>query len=134
NIKGAGTSTIKIKGVEHPHGSHHQVIPDRIEAGTYMCIAAACGEDIVINNIIPTHVEPLTVKLKELGVDINVSDDSATIKRSAPYASVDIKTLVYPGFATDLQQTITTLLFIADGVYFVTVIIYTTRFKHLLAL
>lgn len=130
NIKGAGTSTIKIKGVEHLHGSHHQVIPDRIEAGTYMCIAAACGEDIVINNIIPTHVEPLTVKLKELGVDINVSDDSATIKRSAPYASVDIKTLVYPGFATDLQQPITPLLFMADGVSFVTETIYPARFKH----
>ncbi|SIN58925.1 UDP-N-acetylglucosamine 1-carboxyvinyltransferase [Mycobacteroides abscessus subsp. abscessus] len=95
DIKGAGTSTIKINGVEHLHGSHHQVIPDRIEAGTYMCIAAACGEDITINNIIPTHVEPLTVKLKELGVDIQVGDDSAVIQRSTPYASVDIKTLVF---------------------------------------
>ena len=130
NIKGAGTSTIKIKGVEHLHGSHHQVIPDRIEAGTYMCIAAACGEDIVINNIIPTHVEPLTVKLKELGVNINVGDDSVTIKRSTPYSSVDIKTLVYPGFATDLQQPITPLLFMADGVSFVTETIYPARFKH----
>ena len=130
DIKGAGTSTIKINGVSKLHGSNHQVIPDRIEAGTYMCIAAACGEDIVINNIIPTHVEPLTVKLKELGVDINVSDDSVTIKRSAPYASVDIKTLVYPGFATDLQQPITPLLFMADGVSFVTETIYPARFKH----
>ena len=130
DIKGAGTSTIKINGVEHLHGSHHQVIPDRIEAGTYMCIAAACGEDITINNIIPTHVEPLTVKLKELGVDIQVGDDSAVIKRSTPYASVDIKTLVYPGFATDLQQPITPLLFMADGVSFVTETIYPARFRH----
>ena len=127
---GAGTSTIKINGVDRLHGSHHQVIPDRIEAGTYMCIAAACGEDIQINNIIPTHVEPLTVKLKELGVDIQVGDDSAKIKRSAPYASVDIKTLVYPGFATDLQQPITPLLFMADGVSFVTETIYPARFRH----
>ena len=130
DIKGAGTSTIKINGVDRLHGSHHQVIPDRIEAGTYMCIAAACGEDIQINNIIPTHVEPLTVKLKELGVDIQVGDDSAKIKRSAPYASVDIKTLVYPGFATDLQQPITPLLFMADGVSFVTETIYPARFRH----
>lgn len=130
DIKGAGTSTIKINGVDHLHGSHHQVIPDRIEAGTYMCIAAACGEDIQINNIIPTHVEPLTVKLKELGVDIQVEDDSAKIKRSTPYSSVDIKTLVYPGFATDLQQPITPLLFMADGVSLVTETIYPERFKH----
>lgn len=130
DIKGAGTSTIKINGVDHLHGSHHQVIPDRIEAGTYMCIAAACGEDIQINNIIPTHVEPLTVKLKELGVDIQVGDDSAKIKRSTPYSSVDIKTLVYPGFATDLQQPITPLLFMADGVSFVTETIYPARFRH----
>lgn len=130
DIKGAGTSTIKINGVERLHGSHHQVIPDRIEAGTYMCIAAACGEDIRINNIIPTHVEPLTVKLKELGVDIQVDDDSVFIRRSTPYSSVDIKTLVYPGFATDLQQPITPLLFMADGVSFVTETIYPARFKH----
>jgi len=130
DIKGAGTSTIKINGVERLHGSHHQVIPDRIEAGTYMCIAAACGENIRINNIIPTHVEPLTVKLKELGVDIQVDDDSVFIRRSTPYSSVDIKTLVYPGFATDLQQPITPLLFMADGVSFVTETIYPARFKH----
>ncbi|NQD99200.1 UDP-N-acetylglucosamine 1-carboxyvinyltransferase, partial [Staphylococcus xylosus] len=131
DIKGAGTSTIKINGVEQLHGSHHQVIPDRIEAGTYMCIAAACGENIRINNIIPTHVEPLTVKLKELGVDIQVEDDSVLIRRSTPYSSVDIKTLVYPGFATDLQQPITPLLFMADGVSFVTETIYPARFKHI---
>lgn len=130
DIKGAGTSTIKINGVEHLHGSRHQVIPDRIEAGTYMCIAGACGNGIQVNNIISTHIEPLIVKLKELGVDIEVGEDSARIKRSLPYTSVDIKTLVYPGFATDLQQPITPLLFMADGVSFVTETIYPERFKH----
>ena len=130
DIKGAGTSTLKINGVKHLHGSEHQVIPDRIEAGTYMCIAAACGEEIKINNIIPTHVEPLIVKLKELGLDIQVNEDSAMIRRGDKYKSVDIKTLVYPGFATDLQQPITPLLFMADGVSFVTETIYPARFKH----
>lgn len=130
NIKGAGTSTIKIMGVPHLHGSNHQVIPDRIEAGTYMCIAAACGEEVKINNIIPTHLEPLSVKMKELGVDLTIEDDSVLIKRQPTYKSVDIKTLVYPGFATDLQQPITPLLFLTDGVSFVTETIYPARFKH----
>ena len=130
DIKGAGTSTIKINGVSKLHGSNHQVIPDRIEAGTYMCIAAACGDDIKLNYIIPTHIEPLAVKMKELGVDIQVDDDSVSIKRNTPYKSVDIKTLVYPGFATDLQQPITPLLFLTEGVSFVTETIYPARFRH----
>ena len=74
DIKGAGTSTLKINGVDSLHGSEYQIIPDRIEAGTYMCIAAV-GEEITINNIVPKHVEALTVKLKELGVDIQVDGD-----------------------------------------------------------
>ncbi|MCU5746589.1 UDP-N-acetylglucosamine 1-carboxyvinyltransferase [Staphylococcus sp. SQ8-PEA] len=129
-IKGAGTSTIKITGVERLTGSNHQVIPDRIEAGTYMCIAAACGKDVTINNIIPTHIEPLTVKLKELGVDVNMGEDSVRINRSEPYESVNIKTLVYPGFATDLQQPITPLLFLSNGISTVTETIYPERFRH----
>ncbi|WP_251518235.1 MULTISPECIES: UDP-N-acetylglucosamine 1-carboxyvinyltransferase [Staphylococcus] len=130
DIKGAGTSTIKINGVDRLHGSRHQVIPDRIEVGTYMCIAAASGEQMRINNIIPTHVESLIVKLKELGVDLEVGEDYAVINKSDAFNSVDIKTLVYPGFATDLQQPITPLLFKADGVSFVTDTIYPARFKH----
>ena len=90
-----------------------------------MCIAAV-GEEITINNIVPKHVEALTVKLKELGVDIQVDGDAekAIIKRKSSYKNVDIKTLVYPGFATDLQQPITPLLFMADGPSFVTETIY----------
>ncbi|REI29247.1 UDP-N-acetylglucosamine 1-carboxyvinyltransferase [Staphylococcus felis] len=129
-VSGAGTSSIKITGVERLHGSRHAIIPDRIEAGTYMCIAAASGERVVINNIIPKHVEPLTVKLKELGVGIEVGDDYMIVKSCNQYNSVDIKTLVYPGFATDLQQPITPLLFLADGPSFVTDTIYPERFKH----
>ena len=132
DIKGAGTSTLKINGVDSLHGSEYQIIPDRIEAGTYMCIAAAVGEEITINNIVPKHVEALTVKLKELGVDIQVDGDAekAIIKRKSSYKNVDIKTLVYPGFATDLQQPITPLLFMADGPSFVTETIYPARFRH----
>ncbi|CDR62081.1 UDP-N-acetylglucosamine 1-carboxyvinyltransferase [Staphylococcus schweitzeri] len=130
NIKGAGTSTIKITGVEKLHGSEYQVIPDRIEAGTYMCIAAACGENIILNNIVPKHVETLTAKFSELGVDVDVQDERLHINNNAPYQFVDIKTLVYPGFATDLQQPITPLLFMANGPSFVTDTIYPERFKH----
>lgn len=130
NIKGAGTSTIKITGVEKLHGSEYQVIPDRIEAGTYMCIAAACGENIILNNIVPKHVETLTAKFSELGVNVDVQDERLRINNNAPYQFVDIKTLVYPGFATDLQQPITPLLFMANGPSFVTDTIYPERFKH----
>ncbi|HCX0315672.1 TPA: UDP-N-acetylglucosamine 1-carboxyvinyltransferase, partial [Staphylococcus aureus] len=130
NIKGVGTSTIKINGVKELHGSEYQVIPDRIEAGTYMCIAAACGENVILNNIVPKHVETLTAKFSELGVNVDVRDERIRINNNAPYQFVDIKTLVYPGFATDLQQPITPLLFMANGPSFVTDTIYPERFKH----
>ncbi|MEN4429598.1 UDP-N-acetylglucosamine 1-carboxyvinyltransferase [Staphylococcus capitis] len=130
NIKGAGTTTIKINGVEELHGSENQIIPDRIEAGSYMCMAAAMGEEVVLNNIVPKHVEALTVKLRELGVDIQIDDEKAIIRKQSPYKNVDIKTLVYPGFATDLQQPITPLLFMTNGPSFVTDTIYPARFKH----
>ncbi|MCE5098106.1 UDP-N-acetylglucosamine 1-carboxyvinyltransferase [Staphylococcus devriesei] len=131
-IKGAGTSSLKISGVEELHGTEYSVIPDRIEAGTYMCIAAAVGKEISINNIVPKHVEALTMKLKELGADVEVDSDAekVTIKRQSTYKNVDIKTLVYPGFATDLQQPITPLLFMTDGPSFVTETIYPARFRH----
>lgn len=130
NIKGAGTSTITINGVKELHGSEYQVIPDRIEAGTYMCIAAACGENVILNNIVPKHVETLTAKFSELGVNVDIRDERILINNNAPYQFVDIKTLVYPGFATDLQQPITPLLFMANGPSFVTDTIYPERFKH----
>lgn len=131
NIKGAGTSTIKITGVDHLHGVTHQIIPDRIEAGSYMCMAAACGAEVELDNIIPKHIEPLTVKLRELGVDVEIDDDRVKLKGQLPFNSVNIKTLVYPGFATDLQQPITPLLFLADGPSFVTDTIYPERFRHI---
>ncbi len=129
-IRGAGTDTLKIEGVEHLHGTTHTIIPDRIEAGTYMCAAAAMGEEVVIENIIPLHMEPLTAKLIEMGVDVEVGEDKAVIRKSGPLSPLTITTNVYPGFATDLQQPYTPLLFMTTGESTVTDTIYPARFNH----
>jgi len=130
-IKGAGTDVIRIDGVDALHGCRHSIIPDRIEAGTYMILAAAMGERVIIDNVIPQHVESLTAKLREMGVDIEVYDDQIAISRGTkPLKKVDVKTLVYPGFPTDLQQPFTALLTQAHGTSIVTDTIYGARFKH----
>lgn len=129
-IKGAGTDVIRIDGVEKLHGCRHTIIPDRIEAGTYMILAAAQGEGVIIDNCIPHHLESLIAKLREMGVSVDVYDDQVFVKKSPTYKPVDVKTLVYPGFPTDLQQPFTALLTQADGSSIVTDTIYTARFKH----
>lgn len=129
-IRGAGTDTLKIEGVESLHGTKHAIIPDRIEAGTYMCAAAAMGEKVYIENIIPLHLEPLIAKLKEMGTEIELGEDSILIKGKDEYKPVDIQTSVYPGFATDLQQPFTPLLLKANGQSKITETIYPARFKH----
>ncbi|WML46262.1 UDP-N-acetylglucosamine 1-carboxyvinyltransferase [Neobacillus sp. PS3-40] len=132
NIKGAGTDIIRIDGVDSLHGCHHTIIPDRIEAGTYMIIGAAVGGGVLIDNVIPQHLESLIAKLREMGVRIESGDDQVFIERGPnPLKAVDIKTLVYPGFATDLQQPFTTLLTNATGSCVVTDTIYGARFKHI---
>ncbi|MDN4524766.1 UDP-N-acetylglucosamine 1-carboxyvinyltransferase [Fictibacillus fluitans] len=131
-IKGAGTDVIRIDGVDHLHGCRHSIIPDRIEAGTYMILAAAVGQQVVIDNVIPLHLESLIAKLREMGVQIETKDDQVLIHSSSgPLKSVDIKTLVYPGFPTDLQQPFTSLLTKAEGTSLVTDTIYSARFKHI---
>ncbi|WP_031545270.1 UDP-N-acetylglucosamine 1-carboxyvinyltransferase [Salinicoccus luteus] len=130
DIRGAGTDTIKINGVEKLHGTTHNIIPDRIEAGTYMITGAAVGDKFTVRNIIPTHMESLTAKLEELGVEIEIGDDFATITKPEKYKPISVKTQVYPGFATDLQQPLTPLLFMADGVSKITETIYPARFRH----
>ncbi|WP_332628636.1 UDP-N-acetylglucosamine 1-carboxyvinyltransferase [Halalkalibacter flavus] len=130
-IKGAGTNVIRIDGVESLNGCRHSIIPDRIEAGTYMILASAMGQKVVIDNIIPYHVESLIAKLREMGVGIEVSDDKLLIHNSGEKVGVDIKTLVYPGFPTDLQQPFTSLLTQAEGTSIVTDTIYNARFKHI---
>lgn len=130
NIKGAGTDTIKIFGVDKMRGTRHSIIPDRIEAGTYMIAGAIKGQNYRVNNIIPTHMESLTSKLQEIGVEIEEGDDYVVLSHPETYKPVSLKTQVYPGFATDLQQPITPLLFLTDGVSKITETIYPARFRH----
>lgn len=134
NIKGAGTNVITIEGVERLGGTFHEIIPDRIEAGTYMIIAAAAAEEVTIENIIPQHVESLLSKLKDMGVGVQIERDHVIIRKAKDLKPVDVKTLPYPGFATDLQQPLTTLLTQAIGESIVSETIYTERFKHCLEL
>lgn len=130
-IKGAGTDVIRIDGVEQLHGCRHSIIPDRIEAGTYMIIGAAMGKEMIIDNVIPQHLEAVIAKMREMGVVVETSDDQIFVATKEHLRAVDIKTLVYPGFPTDLQQPFTSLLTKASGTSIVTDTIYSARFKHI---
>ncbi|HLR03879.1 MAG TPA: UDP-N-acetylglucosamine 1-carboxyvinyltransferase [Virgibacillus sp.] len=130
NIKGVGTDVIRIEGVSSLNGCQHTIIPDRIEAGTYAIAAAAAGEKVVIDNVISQHLESLLAKLREMGVTIEETDEQLHISPQRALKSVDIKTLVYPGFPTDLQQPFTTLLTKAVNTGVVTDTIYSGRMKH----
>jgi UDP-N-acetylglucosamine 1-carboxyvinyltransferase len=132
DVRGAGTDVIRINGVKELGGCHHTVIPDQIEAGTYMIAAAATGGDVVVNQVIPKHMESVTAKLKEMGVEITEEDESLRVRVNAtkPLKNVSIKTLVYPGFPTDLQQPMSSLLSVAKGIGIVTETIFEGRFKH----
>ena len=130
-IRGVGTDSITIEGVEELHGTFHEIIPDRIEAGTFLVIAAAAGEKVVVQNIIPQHLEALISKLKEMGVHMDVIGDSIVVYGDhKKLNAVNVKTQIYPGFATDLQQPLTTLLTQAEGISRVKETIYIERFKH----
>lgn len=129
-IKGAGTETIRIEGVDSLHGCRHSIIPDRIQAGTYMIIAAATRGDVLIDNVIPKHMEAMTAKLEEMGVTVHEMDESIRIIGAPDYSSIDVKALVYPGFATDLQSPMTSLLTQAKGVSILSDYVYSNRFKH----
>lgn len=130
-IKGAGTDTITIQGVDYLHSCIHEIIPDRIEAGTYLIIASAIGEKVEIQNIIPQHLDSLISKLKEMGVNLEILDDSIIVRESKNLKAIDVSTQVYPGFATDLQQPITALLTQARGVSKISDTIYPERFTHI---
>ena len=130
-IHGAGTSKITIDGVSRLKGCIHEIIPDRIEAGTYISLAAAIGDGILVKNVIPQHIEALLSKLEEMGVDYNVTADSVYVfPVNKTLKPIEITTQTFPGFATDLQQPITPLLMKADGVSLVQDKIYPERFKH----
>lgn len=129
-IKGAGTETIRIEGVTEMHGCRHSIIPDRIQAGTYMIAAAATRGNVLIDNVIPKHLEALTAKLLEMGVDIEELDESIRVIGRAKYQHADVKALIYPGFATDLQSPMTSMLTQAEGVSVLSDFVYSNRFKH----
>jgi UDP-N-acetylglucosamine 1-carboxyvinyltransferase len=129
-IKGAGTETIRIEGVSRLLGCRHSIIPDRIQAGTYMIAAAATAGDVTIDNIIPKHMEALSAKLQEMGAHVYVMDESIRVIGQIQYENIDVKALVYPGFATDLQSPMTSLLMRAKGVSILTDLVYNNRFKH----
>ncbi len=131
NVTGAGTDEIRIEGAPVLNGCFHQVVPDRIEAGTYLMIASLLGEDVTVNNIIPEHLDGLISKLKEIGINLEVNAESVTvINREEKLNPVSIKTGVYPSFATDLQQVFITLLTQVPGENTVIETIYPDRFRH----
>lgn len=130
-IKGAGTSTITIIGVKYLHSCFHEVIPDRIEAGTYLIIGALLGKKLKIDNMIPSHLEALIAKLTECGVNMEIGLDNIIINDTNEYISTNIKTLVYPGFATDLQQIMATFLTQCHGRSVIEETIYENRFQNL---
>ena len=131
NIKGAGTDTIRIRGVERLHGSEYSIIPDQIEAGTYMIAAAATGGDVYIRNVIPKHLEAITAKLIEIGAKVEEYDDCVRVHSNGRMGYANVKTMPYPGFPTDMQPQMVTLLALSEGVSIVTEAIFETRFKYI---
>ncbi len=131
NIKGAGTDVIRIDGVEKLHGCTYSVIPDQIEAGTYMVAVAATGGDVTVNNVIPKHLESIIAKLREMFVEVIEYDDSVRVISDGKLKGVNIKTLPYPGFPTDLQQPIVAALSMAEGTSIITESVYEARFKYI---
>lgn len=134
HVRGAGTSIVTIDGVDQLNGCVHEIIPDRIEAGTFIIMAAAAAEKVTVQNIIPQHLESLLSKLQEMGVRLDIEVDRVTVGKAETLQAVDVQTLSYPGYATDLQQPITPLLTQAAGQSQIKETIYVERFKHCLEL
>lgn len=130
NVKGAGTDVIRIVGVKELKGCSYSVIPDQIEAGTFMIAAAGCGGKVTIENVIPKHLESISAKLVEIGAEVKENGDSITVSSNGKLKGVNIKTQPYPGFPTDVQQPLTALLSSAKGRSIVTESIWESRFKH----
>lgn len=131
NIKGAGTDVIKITGVEKLHGAEYMIIPDQIEAGTYMIAGAIAGGDINIKNIIPKHMDSLSAKLQEMGCKISEGDDYINVVSDGNLNSTNVKTMAYPGFPTDLQPQMTALLCVASGTSVLTENVWENRFQYI---
>ena len=129
-VSGAGTDVIKIRGVKSLHGGTYCIIPDQIEAGTYMAAAAAAGGSVLIKNVIPRHLECITAKLCEMGAEITEFDDSVLVERHNPLRKVNIKTMPYPGFPTDMQPQFAAALCFADGASLITEGVWDNRFRY----
>ena len=130
NVKGAGTDVIRIRGVKHLHGTEYSIIPDQIEAGTFMCAAAITRGDVMVQNVIPKHLEAISAKLIELGCEVTEFDEAVRVVGRPRHRHTDIKTLPYPGFPTDMQPQITVTLALAEGTSIVTESIFENRFKY----
>ncbi len=130
SIKGAGTDVIRIDGVKALHGAEYAVIPDQIEAGTFMMAAAATKGDVTIRNVIPKHLESLTSKLREIGCEVSEFDDAVRVVSKKRLAHTNVKTLPYPGFPTDMQPQMTTLLALSEGTSIITESVFENRFKY----
>ena len=131
DIRGAGTDVIKIYGVEHLNGTTYSIIPDQIEAGTYMVAAAATSGDVLIKNVIPKHLESITAKLEEMGVEVTEYDNSIRVRREGPLNKCNIKTMPHPGFPTDMQPQIAVLLSIANGTSIINESVWDNRFRYI---
>jgi len=130
DVRGAGTDTIKIYGVPRLHGGAYSIIPDQIEAGTYMTAVAAAGGEVTIKNVIPKHLECVSAKLREMGVTVEEKDDAVVVSRTAPLRRCNVKTLPYPGFPTDMQPQIATALCMARGTSIITEAVWDNRYKY----
>ena len=130
DIKGAGTDTIRVFGVDRLHGGTYAIIPDQIEAGTYMAAVAATGGQVLVRGIIPKHMDCITAKLQEMGVEVEEQDDTLLVRRAGKLMRTNVKTLPYPGFPTDMQPQITTVLSLAEGTSIVTEGVWDNRYRY----
>ena len=130
NIMGAGTDVIKIRGVKQLRGGTYSIIPDQIEAGTYMAAVAAAGGDVLIQNVIPKHLDCITAKLVEMGVEVEELDDAVRVRRSGPISRTNVKTMPYPGFPTDMQPQIAAVLCLANGTSVLTEGVWDSRYRY----
>ena len=130
NIMGAGTDVIKIRGVEKLQGGTYSIIPDQIEAGTYMAAVSAAGGELLIKNVIPKHLDCITAKLVEMGVEVEELDDAVRVRRNGPLNRVNVKTMPYPGFPTDMQPQIAAVLCLAQGTSVLTEGVWDSRYRY----
>jgi len=130
NIMGAGTDVIKVRGVSRLRGGSYSIIPDQIEAGTYMAAVAACGGEVKLCNVIPKHMDCIAAKMIEMGVDVHEVDDSLLVSRIGPLVRANVKTMPYPGFPTDMQPQIAAALCLAQGTSIITDSVWNTRFRY----